>query len=241
MTRDADFSPDAERAVAVREAVGVDMLRKEQAYVDSLGGMSPWVAYSTQVPHKQWLVDLEIYESGAPSWRYLYEMGWYDQPEANKRASVYNAFHVSRLFVELTYQKGPFLESDAETDALDAYAKAEGLSLYAAQYNSELLHMMSLHKRQEARCKCNDTVAARVYAASMSDEQWHRDKGMYQQLQAHPLWPARNEGFHYWGQKQQREHVYSSVVQRFLWDRLVRGSSVALPAVMVRIGEQHSE
>jgi hypothetical protein len=225
MTRD-------ERAVAVREAAGVDMLRKEQAYVDSLGGMSPWVAYSTQVPHKQWLVDLEIYQNGAPSWRYLADMGWYDNSESNKRASVYNAFHMSLLFSQLTYLKGAF-HSDLETDALDAYAKAEGLSLYNARYSSDQLHTMSLHKRQEARCACNATIAEHVYAASIPDEQWRRDRCMYLKLQAHPLWPARNDGFHNWGQKQQREHVYSSAVQEFLWDRLVRGSIVALPAVMV--------
>jgi hypothetical protein len=229
MTRD-DFS---ERAVAVREAAGVDMLRKEQAYVDSLGGMSPWVAYSTQVPHKQWLVDLEIYQNGAPSWRFLCDIGWYKNSESNQRASVYNAFHMSLLFSQLTYLKGAFHESDLETDALDAYAKAEGLSLYNARYSSDQLHTMSLHKRQEARCACNATIAEHIYAASIPDQQWRRDRCMYLKLQAHPLWPARNDGFHNWGQKQQREHVYSSAVQEFLWDRRVRGSIVALPVVMV--------
>ncbi|KAJ1465362.1 hypothetical protein T484DRAFT_1757477 [Baffinella frigidus] len=221
------------RTTAVnREDAGLEMVRVERAFTNFLGGIPPWVAYGIKIPQKQWVVDRTRYERGAPSQMYLDDIGWYERTEDSQRLAVYNAFHMACRFVEMTYQKGNWYKSEDETDALCERVKREGAVLYAVTYNQDMLRMMPEYKRGEALSKCEDSFAQCVYAAAVDEYQWGRDRCAYMHFQQHPQWPAKNEGFHFWDLKDQREHVYSSRVQAFLWERLVLGCSGAVPAVL---------
>jgi hypothetical protein len=64
-----------------------------------------------QVPHELWKHDKSVYEQCAPSWRVLYDMGWYDREVSDQRREVYSE-STENFLNERRLEKKGFWEPD---------------------------------------------------------------------------------------------------------------------------------
>jgi hypothetical protein len=62
----------------------LNQLRLHREHESELG-----TEHVTEPPAELWKHDMAVWVGCAPSWRYIYDMGWYDKPMSEQRADVY--------------------------------------------------------------------------------------------------------------------------------------------------------
>ena len=76
----------------------VENLRYGRVHMEMARLLAKPADTSIKTPKEQWDHDRKEYESFAPSWRYLCEMGWYEETEESQRETVYSKH--TKIFVD---------------------------------------------------------------------------------------------------------------------------------------------